>query len=299
MTEDREQFDFDDDKLSAVENCKRFRHEAMATPFEILIAHDDAEYAAKAARAAFDGLDRLENQLSRFIENSDISRINKQPPNEPVRIGLGAFECIELAIRIYEQTNGAFDITVGAAGEKRVGSHLIKLNADEHSVELAGPVRIDLGGIGKGYAVDKIAQVLKDWSIDKALIHGGSSSVLALGSSPWPVTLSRPGEERQIIAEVDLRNMALSCSNLEHGSHIIDPETSLPIDDKITAWSFAPDAGSADALSTAFMVMTQKQVEEYCIVNPNISAILIVPRREATTIVKYGSLGGVRFHKAQ
>jgi thiamine biosynthesis lipoprotein len=92
---------------------KRFSHEAMATTFEIIIVHEDERYAQQAAAAAFDEVDRLEGELSRFIENSDISRINNLPANQPLRLGLDAFECLQLSRRIYAETNGAFDITIG------------------------------------------------------------------------------------------------------------------------------------------------------------------------------------------
>ena len=98
----------------SISGIHRFYHEAMATTFEVTILSEDSRYAQQAARAAFDELDRLEAELSRFIENSDISRINNLAANQPLRIGLATFECLQLSVEIYNDTNGAFDITFGS-----------------------------------------------------------------------------------------------------------------------------------------------------------------------------------------
>jgi len=278
----------------------RFSHDAMATTFEIIILHEDALYAGQAAWAAFDELDRIEAELSRFIENSDISRINNFPANRSLRIGLATFECLQLSARIYAETDGAFDITIGSLlscwlnedktrrypsreelnlARQRTGLHLIKLDEIEHTVQLTtDSVQIDLGGIGKGYAVDQMAKLLRDWSIDTALIHGGYSSVLAVGAPPkakgWPLTVSNPANRKQSLARLYLQDRALSCSGLQKGWHIIDPRTAQPVEAKCAAWACAPAAGTADALSTAFMIMTSDQVKQYCSTHSDILAML-------------------------
>ena len=102
---------------ASIEGMKRFSHEAMATTYELLIVHstkgrlmaEDEHYAGQAAVAAFDEVDRLERELSRYIENSDIARINNLPANQPLQLGLDTFECLKIAQRLYAQTNGAFD----------------------------------------------------------------------------------------------------------------------------------------------------------------------------------------------
>ena len=100
--------------VDSAPNKHRFAHQAMATIFEIIIEHKDSRYARQAAFAAFDELDQLEAELSRFIENSDISRINNLPAKKSLRLGLPAFECLHLCSHIYTETNGAFDITIGS-----------------------------------------------------------------------------------------------------------------------------------------------------------------------------------------
>ena len=132
----------------------------MATVYEIYIIHDDAEYAYQAAWEAFTELDRLEQELSRFIENSDISRINNLKKGASTRVGLDAFECIKQSAQIYNDTKGAFDITVGHLYEcwlnpdktcrspsddelqealKNTGMNLLALNAADYRVY----VRVD------------------------------------------------------------------------------------------------------------------------------------------------------------
>lgn len=280
----------------------RFAHHAMATTFEILIHHGDATYAQQAAWEAFRLLDQLEQELSRFIDNSDISRINNLPARQPLLLGLAAFDCLDQCAKLSAETGGAFDITIGPLldcwqnedhtgrspseeeleqARQRTGTHLYQLNAAEHTVELlASPVHIDLGGFGKGYAVDQLAELLHEWSIDAALIHGGSSSVLALGAPPgtsgWPLTLSHPANRQKRLAHIGLRDRALSGSGLEKGPHIIDPRSGRPVDGVLASWASAPTAAIADALSTAFMVMTPGEVAAYCQGHPDSMALLVL-----------------------
>ena len=306
----------------------RFSHEAMATTFEVIILHEDTRYAQQAAWAAFDELGRLEAELSRFIENSDISRINNLAANQPLQIGLAAFECLQLCARIYAETNGAFDITIGSLlgcwlnedktmripseeqlnlARQRTGLQLLKLDEAEHTVQLlTDSVQIDLGGFGKGYAVDRMAELLREWSIDTALIHGGGSSVLALGGPPgtkgWPLTLSSPPRRfasqtrssggKQTLACLYLQDQALSGSGLQKDHLFIDPHTARPVENKRAAWACAPTAATADALSTAFMVMLPDEVKSYCLSHSDVQAIVLTEDRggEAAKekVLRYG-----------
>jgi thiamine biosynthesis lipoprotein len=254
-------------------------------------------------------VDRLECELSRFVENSDVSRINNLPADQPLRLGLDAFECLQLSARLHAETNGAFDITVGSLwrcwhnkdgtprkpsaeelnfARQRTGTDLLQLDEAEHAVRLlASPVQIDLGGIGKGYAVDCVAKLLREWSIDAALISGGYSSVLALDAPPgtegWPLTLSNPADRKQMLARPRLENRALSGSGLLKGQHIINPRTGQAIKDKLAAWSSAPDAATADALSTAFMIMGPDEIRQYCSLHPNVLAMIILQEQDKET----------------
>jgi thiamine biosynthesis lipoprotein len=184
----------------------RFAHEAMATVFEAVIAGETEKYSRQAAQAVFQEWDRLGGMLSRFIESSDVSRINRLGAVESVRVNIETFECLQTAMEIHRETDGAFDVTLGGltdywkaragtavdelreeADSRRTGTgmDLMELDPETLCVRLKspGPV-VDLGGIGKGYALDRAAEILRDWSIESALLQGGESTVLALGAPP-------------------------------------------------------------------------------------------------------------------
>jgi thiamine biosynthesis lipoprotein len=312
MTQPPPDISFVSSRWDSIAGAHRFSHSAMATVFEIIIIHKDTQYARQAAQAAFEELDKLEQQLSQFVENSDISQINNLPANQPLVLGLPAFECIQLGISLYERTGGAFDITVGSlmdcwlGGDKtlltpseeklqqarrRTGSHLIKLDETGHTIQLLdGPVQIDLGGIAKGYAINKMAELLNEWSIETALINGGSSSVLAIGAPDntkgWHITLSTPPDYEQVLANLYLCDRAVAGSGLLKGLHIINPHTAEPAKGGKAAWAFAPAAAVADALSTAFMIMSRDRIERYCSSHPDTSAMVVSEKDE---IFRYGS----------
>jgi len=312
MTERRTEASFFDADWRSIPSLQRFYHQAMATTFEVIIIYEDTRYAGQAARTAFDEVDRLEAEISRFLENSDVSRINNLPANRPLRLGLPAFECLQISVRICAETNGAFDVTIGSLlscwrardgtprkpskGElnfarEHTGMHLLKLDEAEHTVQvLTSPVQIDLGGIGKGYAVDRMAELLREWGINTALISGGYSSVLALGSPPatpvsvfdrrhggWPITLSNPANRKQTLARLCFQGRSLSASGLRKGRHIVDPRTAQPVEGRLAAWASAADAATADALSTAFMVMTPDEIKKYCLRHPDVLGMVILP----------------------
>ena len=272
---------------------KAFRlfHESMATIFEVFFLHEDPDYGEQAAQEAFRLLDRLEQELSRFIENSDINRINKLRRNQSIRIGLDAFECLKQCAELTHLTRGAFDIAL----RRNCAIHCLELDETDFSVKLLSEsVNLDLGGFGKGYAIDQMAKLLIEWDIGSVLIHGGRSSALALAAPPnekgWPVTLSDPIQAGQIVSHVYLENRALSASGLQKGSHIIDPRTRKPIEDRFAAWASTPDAATSDALSTAFMVMTFEEIKDYCARNPNAQGLVILQDKKNT-------LNGNRFIK--
>ncbi len=300
---------------AAIPNVHRFSHLAMATTFEIVVQHEDRVYASQAANAAFDELDRLERDLSRFIENSDLARIHNLPIGQSLLLGLDTFECLKLSRRLYDETDGAFDVTIGflldcwrdkdkklrtpspdelAFARAHTGMSLLHLDESCHTIELSvSPVCVDLGGVGKGYGVDKMAEMLGEWGLERTLIHGGFSSVLAKaapeGTAGWPVTLSDPRDRRRTLARLQLKHGAVSGSGLEKGPHIIDPRLGRPVEAKVAAWSMAPDAASADGLSTAFMIMTPQEVKKYCDAHRSIRALLVVGADDAGDLLAAGS----------
>ena len=153
--------------LAEVRGALRFSHQAMNTVFGIVCTHADGEYAQQAAWAAFDVARRMEQELSRFIENSDISRINSLAEDESVRVNRWTMECLELARLARAETGGVFDISLGSGLDRLwLDPQRLVVRAD------AAGARLDLGGIGKGYAVDRMAEVLAEWGVERAVVHG-------------------------------------------------------------------------------------------------------------------------------
>jgi len=299
---------------------QRFRHVAMACEFELLLPGRAIESAHRAALAAFDEVDRLEQELSRFVPTSDISRINSrsaaagwhghagvamlEPPRRsstrlaPIRVGLEALECLQLAAAIHAETGGAFDVTVGGLGgsprpDRPWGMRHLRIDAAAHTVTpLVAGLQVDLGGIGKGYALDRAAEMLAQWGVRSGLIHAGASTVLVLGAGTdedaWTVELRDPdgGSSR---SRVRLRSGALSGSgNTLHGPHILDPRTGQPASQAVAAWATAPSAALADALSTAFMVMSPAEVQDYCARHDDVSAALALGGPDRMRLAAFG-----------
>jgi thiamine biosynthesis lipoprotein len=255
----------------------RFSHNAMNTVFEIIIELDDKEYAQQAASAVFTEIERLEEELSRFRPNSDISRINKLKVGEELSLSHDTFECLLEAKNLYDLTNGLFDITSGKIIDywkykglnsskdykySVIGMNHILLDESKHSINLlSNDLIIDLGGFGKGYAIDKASELLADWEIN--------------GHNGWPISVSNPSNPSQTIAEIILKDLSLSGSGEQKGTHIINPKTLLPIKKIKAAWSITNSAAISDAMSTSFMIMEIEDFEEFCNNNDFISGIVV------------------------
>lgn len=258
----------------------RFSHDAMACTFEIRVPRDaDRMRSAQAAQAVFDEIDRLERELSRFIEHSDVSQMNALRAGQSVRVGIDAFDCLQIAERIRIDSGGAFDVCYASpartGGTNRAGADGALFALDPHSRSVVAHVddlRMDLGGIGKGYAVDSAAELLVEWGISTALIHAGQSTVYALGAPPgkvengWRIALRDPVEWQRVLAHAEIRDAALSGSGrILHGEHIVDPASGAPPTAETGAsWAIAASAAVSDALSTTFLVLPPSQALELC-----------------------------------
>jgi len=279
------------DEPRGLRDVRRFSHEAMATVYEVYSAHADAGYSAQAAQATFDLVDRLERELSRFLPNSDITRINHLEPGESTRVSPSTLECLAIARHMFDLTGGAFDVSIG--------SGLPSLDLDvENSIVGATTrgVRVDLGGIGKGYAVDLMAELLEEWGVHRSLVHGGFSSVLALDPPPdhdgWPLTLSDPGASSRVLARLSSRQTALGASGVRKGDHIVDPRSHDPVRGRRAAWVAVPRppesarggsdqhhraaaATVTDALTTACMLLSLDEIEALCSATPGLEAWIL------------------------
>jgi len=259
----------------------RFAHDAMACTFELYLVGVGARYARQAAEAAFEEVDRLEQLLSRFIPHSDIGQINALQPGSAIRVSPETIECLQLAAEVHQQTGGAFDIAFRS--QPRIGPDgpsplIFDPTQSAIGVQRTGVV-LDLGAIGKGYAVDRVAALLREWKIPAALVHSGQSTVYALGRPPtgdaWRLTLRSPDEQGDALGTLALTDEALSGSGQRlHGGHIRDPRTGAPATAYSATWAVASSAAVSDALSTAFMLLTPAEVATVCGRQRDVSGIL-------------------------
>lgn len=241
----------------------QFRHHAMATYFEVRIADVDAIYAAQAAQAAFDHIDELEACLSRFRPNSEIRRIATLQPGESLRLTLATFTCLALAKKMEDATRGAFSATPAARQHQSV-TPCWTLSADDLSIRCdLGSLDFDLGAIGKGFALDSVGQLLRQWDCPSYLLIAGGSSTLA-GESPeslpgWSCGLGDDETPHRIL----LSNASLSGSGLAvKGNHILDPRSGQPAIRQSRAWALCDTAAASDALSTAAMVLNDSELKD-------------------------------------
>jgi thiamine biosynthesis lipoprotein len=257
-----------------------FSHHAMATEFQVRIAGEEKPYAAQAAQAAFALTDKLESQLSRFCANSDISQIAQLAPGGQLRVSEPVFACLEIAKRMELATRGAFSITA-AALKTQPAQPQWSLLKEQFSIRCdRGKLEFDLGAIGKGFALDRMAEVLREWDCPAFLLVAGGSSILAgeppLGTAGWSCGLGDDNSPQRFW----LKNGSLSGSGLAvKGQHIFDPRTGEPAARKDRAWALSPTAAESDALSTAAMVLDEANVSDV-ILSLNDSSLWLYDGRE-------------------
>ncbi|MGF1580304.1 MAG: FAD:protein FMN transferase [Gemmataceae bacterium] len=299
-----------------------FSRRAMATEFEFRVPVGIGVPPVEAMEEALDEVDRLETQMTVYRDNSELVAINQRAFFESVKIEPGLFELLQLSAKISRDTNGAFDISTGALtkawgffrragrvpsrGEqlavlKKVGMRYVAFDATAQTIRFRREgLELNLGSIGKGYALDRATSILRDvWQVPHALLHGGHSSVYGLGSEPgtlkgWQVGLRHPWKPEQRLGFVRLRNRGMGTSaatfqHLEHNGrklgHVIDPRTGWPAEGLASATAIAPTAALADALATAFFIMGVEKTREYIAKHPDVGTILLPAKEDAQPIV--------------
>ena len=281
----------------------RVHRTAMACRVEVTLAPQDARFVPAAAEALNEA-DRVETLLTVFRESSELSRVNRD--------GAGAvdaelFALLQRCATLHGDTAGAFDISstplsrcwgflrrqgrVPAEDDINraralVGMNRVTLDAVTRSVSFGEPgMALNLNAIGKGYALDRMAAVLRRRAVGHALVSAGGSSIFALGGRDggWPVDIRSPLVSRSTLARVRLRDCALGTSGAgeqfviadgRRYGHVIDPRTGWPARGVVSATVITTDAADADALSTAFLIGGIELARSYCDEHPDTLALL-------------------------
>jgi len=296
----------------------RFARAAMATQFEVLLPFGTPG-ALELAERALDQIDRLEDQMTVYREHSEVSRLNRFAVDGPVTLEEGLYGLLARSARITHETDGAFDVATGALTKawgfyrrqgrvpapeeragvlERVGMRHVELDDQRRSVRyLRRGLEINLGSIGKGYALDCAAGLLRHEGVSVGLIHGGNSSILAIGRDPtdqrgWAVGVRHPWQPERRLAVLRLRDRALGTSaatfqHLEYNGrklgHILDPRSGWPAEGIASATAVAPTAAEADALATAFFILGVDGTQAYCRAHPEVGALLL-PANDAAPL---------------
>jgi thiamine biosynthesis lipoprotein len=296
---------------------------AMATDFEVFLNAGQQGRATEAALQALDLVGELEAQMTVYRPHSEVMDVNRRAADGPVAVEGRLFGILQLAVQLSRETGGAFDLTAGPLSRvwgfyrregqlpdaealqqavARVGYRQLELDDERHTIRfLQRGVEINLNAVGKGYAVERCGEVLREAGVQDYLIHGGQSSVLAGGSRAggesnprgWSVALKHPLKPTQRLAEIWLRDRALGTSGsgvqfFHHQGrrygHVLDPRTGWPAEGVLSATVLAPSAALADAVSTACFVMGREGTDEYCRNHPELAAILVCPGQRSGSL---------------
>ncbi len=290
------------------------RRRAMACEWEVQVAADRDDNSMEYIFSALDLVESLEDQMSVYRAESEVMRINELAAHGPVPVEPRLFNVFQMATRICRETGRALDITSGplsaawgfsrrqgrVPSEAEISAALALVDTNEIVLDKATEtiffrrhgLSVNLNSIGKGYALDRMAEMLADGNVDDYLLHGGKSSVLARGDQPglpgcgWTIGVRHPLRPAERLAEFCLRDQCLSTSGsgtqffLRRGrryGHILDPRTGRPAEGMFSTTVIAPTAAEAEALSTAFYVMGPEKVGAYCATRPELAAILVCP----------------------
>ncbi len=276
----------------------RLALQAMATRFELVLSGEDPVFLRAAGEEALAGITRLEQQLSFYDPTSEISHINQNASKKPVQIRPNLYSLLKMSANLHSITRGAFDITVGPLMRcwgfvrdsgawpsnsqreealRQTGMDQVVLDDSERTVFFKRDgMAIDLGAIGKGYAIEEAAEFLEECQITSALLHGGTSTMVAIGTpSPkedgWSIGITDPHDQTNILASVTIRDRALSIS-APHGKafqkegqvwgHVIDPRIGYPVQSAALSAVVHSSATVSDAVSTALLTMDRTEMEQ-------------------------------------
>lgn len=264
--------------------------DAMGAIFSVVLYGSDQQSMNQAIDAAFEEAHRLDALLSNYRPESEWSRVNREAAEGPVAVSLELFRLLSDCMEYSRASQGTFDVTVGPlmhtwgffGGERhlpspeqirmaleKVGYRHVQLDPQKRTVRFDRPgVEIDPGGVGKGYAVDRMVEVFRARGIRDALIAASGSSIFGLGNPPdeqrgWPVSIADPWDHRKDAARVFLKDLSLSTSgNYEksfragghHYSHIMDPRTGVPAESAVQVTVIAPRAIDSEVWAKPYFI---------------------------------------------
>lgn len=251
---------------------RMFQVDAMNTSFTIRVPENQSAALESNFRQFSELLEELESSLSRYRHDSDISRVNTMQSGDTLFISPHAHACLKQAMQAYQATQGLFDVTLGRQIrnlKEQQGSTVsdhsgqLKIAEDQPLVECITPGReIDLGGIGKGYALDQWGKLIKSLPIDSALLSAGTSTHLAVGANPWPIEMLYEHGQKSY----PLKRGAFSVSGVQvQGNHLVHPDSideETPLSLK-QVWVAHAEATFADAYSTACLLMHPEEIQDF------------------------------------
>ncbi|MGD9127730.1 MAG: FAD:protein FMN transferase [Planctomycetia bacterium] len=294
----------------------RVTTDAMAGQFEIFLNAGRKDDGTEAALEALQLPAEIESQLSVFQATSQIGQVNALAADEPVAVEEDVFDLLMYSKQLYEATGGAFDPTAAKLSEawgfsrragriptdeeldgarRSIGMHLVELDPTAKTVRFAEPgVKLNLGAIGKGYAIDRLVDSMLEQGVDDFMVHAGMSSVAARGNfgvdpsknSGWSVGVHDPLRHSRRLGEIRIHDRALATSGSEKQffrykgrrlSHIIDPRSGQPAEELLSVTLLAPSAATADALATAMFVLGADWTLAYVESHPEMAVLLIRP----------------------
>ncbi|MDQ3650106.1 MAG: FAD:protein FMN transferase [Acidobacteriota bacterium] len=287
---------------------------SMGCAYTIVTYGDNAQRLTRIVGDAFDEVDRIDRLMSHYKPDSPLSRLNRDGDGGPVKVEPELFDFIEEALRYSRESDGAFDITVGPLmkawgffrGEgrvpqpaeiselrSRVGYQHLILNADEKTIRFDRPgVELDLGGIAKGYAVDRVVSLLKRHKIADALISACGSTLYGMGTPPdsegWAVKIQNPVDASKVALTVSLKDQALSVSGSDEKffeiggvryAHIMNPRTGRPVENMLSVAVLTDSGTAGDALDNVFYVQGVEQSRKLLKRLPPTEVFFFLPER--------------------
>jgi len=252
---------------------------AMGTFFEAFLAGEDAEHLDAVAAAVSEEVSRLERLLSRFDRTSEIARINREAGRRATRVDAEIWDILCTCREYHRRTEGSFDVTAPSARRGGPEGEAFLLDEDRRTIHFARPETfLDLGGFGKGYALDRAGEILQRFRVKSGLLNGGTSSILAVGQrldgQKWPVAIRDPfgADESRPVASLLLADQGFSCSAAlapgQAASDLIAPLRGEPLTEQAACVVVASTALEAEVLSTACLVMGKQRAREYIGENP-------------------------------